>query len=95
MFKKCKVWSTLIVHVVLKRILFKHFCLSTISTTVFKNMWSGIGWLKRLVYGNHQYPETIEELQQQVEVAAATVRGTLGVFLSINKHVAKFCSLYC
>ena len=29
--------------------------------------------------------ETIEELQQRVEMAAATVRGTPGVFLSIHQ----------
>ena len=38
------------------------------------------GWMKQLVYENQQCPETIEELQQRVEVAAATVRGTPGVF---------------
>ena len=31
-----------------------------------------IGWMKQLVCGNQQCPEIIEELQQQVKVAAAT-----------------------
>ena len=53
-------------------------------------MWAGIGWIKQLVSGNQQCPETIEEVQQQVEVVAATVRGTPGAFLPINKHVATF-----
>ena len=39
--------------------------------------------MKQLVYGNQQCPETIEELQQRVQAAAATVRGTSGVFLRI------------
>ena len=56
----------------------------------FINVWAGISWMKQLVYGNQQCPETIEELQQQLEVAAATVRGTPDGFLSINTHVATF-----
>ena len=32
--------------------------------------------MRQVVYGNQQCPEIIEELQQRVEVAAATVRGT-------------------
>ena len=36
--------------------------------------------MKQLVYGNQQCPETMEELQKRVEVAAATVRGTPEVF---------------
>ena len=39
------------------------------------------GWMKQLVYGNKQCPETIKELQHQLEVAAGTVRGTPGGFL--------------
>ena len=34
------------------------------------------GWMKQLVYGNQQRPETIEELQQRVEVADAIIRRT-------------------
>ena len=41
--------------------------------------------MKQLVCGNQQCPETVEELQQQVEVATATMRGTPVVFyLSTN-----------
>mgnify|MGYP005986601875 CR=1 FL=1 len=49
--------------------------------------------MKKLVYGNRQCPETIEELQQ-VKMAAATVRGTPGVFLRIGVNMlrrAKAC----
>ena len=41
--------------------------------------------MKQLVCGNQQCPETVEELQQQVEGATATLRGTPVVFyLSTN-----------
>ena len=40
-------------------------------------LWS---WMKQLVYGNHQCPETKEKFQQRVEVAATTVRGTAVLF---------------
>ena len=60
----------------------------------FPNQWVGrngpVAWpsrspglwgcMKLLVYGNQQYPETIVEFQQRVEVAFARVRGTPGVF---------------
>ena len=46
--------------------------------------------MKQLVYGNQQCSETIEELQQGVKVAAATVSGTPGVFFtSPCKHIAR------
>mgnify|MGYP005984213543 CR=1 FL=1 len=45
--------------------------------------------MKQLVYGNQQGPETIEELQQRVEVAAATISGTLGVFLRIHANMLR------
>ena len=35
-------------------------------------------------------PETTEELQKLVELAAVTIRGTPGGFLPINKHVVTF-----
>mgnify|MGYP005986643663 CR=1 FL=1 len=38
------------------------------------------GWMKQLVYGNQQCPESMEELPQRVAVAAAAVRGTPGFF---------------
>ena len=43
-----------------------------------------------MVPSNQQCPKTIEELQQRVEVAAATVRRTPGVFYVF---VQTFCSL--
>ena len=47
------------------------------------------GWMKQSVYGNQQCPETIEELQQRVEVAVATLRGTAGIFFTYPcKNVA-------
>ena len=50
--------------------------------------------MKQLVYGNQRYPETIEELQQRVEVAAATVRGTPGVFLGIRASMLRRAEAY-
>ena len=46
--------------------------------------------MKQLVYGNQQCSETIEELQQRVEVAAATIRRTPGVF---DVSVQTFCDV--
>ena len=42
--------------------------------------------MKQLVNGNQQCPETIEELQQQVEVAAAIFHGTSGGFLPMLRR---------
>ena len=47
------------------------------------------GWMKQLVYGNQQRPETIESLQQRLEVAAATVHGTPAVFLHIHVNMLR------
>ena len=44
-----------------------------------------IGWMKQLICGNQQCPENVEELQQQVEMATATVRGTPVVFYVSTK----------
>ena len=45
--------------------------------------------MKQLVYGNQQRPETNEELQEQVEVVAATLRGTPVVFSSIRANMLR------
>ena len=51
--------------------------------------------MKQLIYRNQQCPETVEELQQRVEVAAATVRGTSGVFfLSIRANMFRRADVY-
>ena len=57
-------------------------------------MFLSVG-LDETVYGNQQCPETIEEFQQRVEVAAATVRGTSGVFfLSIRANMFRRADVY-
>ena len=38
-------------------------------------------WMKQLVYGNQLCPESVEDLQQRVEVVAVIVHGTPGTFL--------------
>ena len=45
--------------------------------------------MKQLVYENQQCPETIEELPQRVEVAAATARVTTGVFIRIRANMLR------
>ena len=45
--------------------------------------------MKHLVYGNQHRPETIEERQQRVEVAAATIRETPEVFLCIRANMLR------
>ena len=44
------------------------------------NVWAPIGWRKQLFYENQQCPQTIEELQERMKVAAATVRKTPAFF---------------
>ena len=45
------------------------------------NVWADVAWMKHIFYENQPCPvETIKELPQRVEVAAAKVDGIPGVF---------------
>ena len=47
--------------------------------------------MKQLIYGNQQCSEISEELEQRLEVTAATVCGTPGVFYTYPcKHIATY-----